>query len=132
MEGLRQVAGIEISIANVKEINIEKVASSDALLIGSPNHAHRPARNISAFIDKLGKIDLETKWTAVFDTQGGGQNFERVVKKMEKSISEKVPGLKLITPGLSIRVTGMKGPIADGELPKCVDFGKKIGAKLKP
>jgi hypothetical protein len=53
---------------------------------------------------------------------------------MEKRIGEKVPGLKLITPGLSIEVKSslsMKGPIAEGELPKCVDFGKKIATQLK-
>ena len=53
---------------------------------------------------------------------------------MEKRIGEKVPGLKLITPGLSIKVKtdlSMKGPIEEGELPKCVDFGKKIATQLK-
>lgn len=53
------------------------------------------------------------------------------MKKMEKRISEKGPGLKLITSGLSIRVGGMKGPIVEGELPKCEDFGKKIADQLK-
>ncbi len=51
---------------------------------------------------------------------------------MEKRIGEKVPGLKLMIPGLSIRVGGMKGPIVDGELPKCTDFGKKISNLLEP
>ncbi len=50
---------------------------------------------------------------------------------MEKRINEKVPGLRLITSGLSIRVGGMKGPIVEGELPKCKDFGKKIANQLK-
>ena len=50
---------------------------------------------------------------------------------MEKRIGEKLPALKLITSGLSIKVDGMKGPIADGELPKCIDFGKKIADQLK-
>jgi flavorubredoxin len=131
VEGMREVAGIETAIADVKEVNLERVASSDAVLIGSPNHAGRPARGIDGFIDRLSKLDLKTKWVAVFDTQGGGKGFEQVVKKMEKRISEKVPSLKLITLGLSIKVTGMKGPIAEGELPKCVDFGKKIATQLK-
>jgi hypothetical protein len=50
---------------------------------------------------------------------------------METRINEKIPGLQLIIPGLSIQVTGMKGPIAEGELPKCVEFGKKIATQLK-
>jgi len=39
------------------------------------------------------------------------KDFEKAVKKMEKRMSERVPGLKLITSGLSIRVDGMKGPM---------------------
>jgi len=131
LEGMKEIAGVETAIADVKEIDLEKVASSDAVLIGSPNHAGGPARGIAAFIDKLGKLDLKTKWVAVFDTQSGGKGFEQAVKKMEKRLSEKVPSLKLITSGLSIKVTGMKGPVAEGELPKCVDFGKKIATQLK-
>jgi hypothetical protein len=53
---------------------------------------------------------------------------------MEERIGEKLPGLKLIIPGLSIKVKSglsMKSPVEEGELPKCVDFGKKIATKLK-
>jgi len=50
---------------------------------------------------------------------------------MEKQIGEKAPGLKLLAPGLSVRVDGMKGPITQGELPKGKDFGVKIATQLK-
>lgn len=49
----------------------------------------------------------------------------------EKRISEKVPALKLITSGLSIKVDGTRGSITDGELPKCKEFGKRITDQLK-
>lgn len=62
---------------------------------------------------------------AVFETYLGGA-FEKAVKKMERQIAEKAPGLKIVTPGLSIRVDGIKGPITDGELPKCQEFGIRI------
>jgi len=129
VEGIREVEGIETAIADVKEVNLEEAASSDAVLIGSPNHLGKPARGIDAFIDKLGKLNLKTKWVAVFDTHM--VEDERAHAKMEERIGEKVPGLRLITPGLAIKVNGMNGPIADGELPKCVDFGKKLATQLK-
>jgi hypothetical protein len=44
---------------------------------------------------------------------------------------KKAPGLELISSGLSIKVSGMKGPIADGELPKCKMFGEKTAQKLQ-
>ncbi len=130
VEGMREVEDIETAISDVEEVDLEKVADSEAILIGSPNHMGGPARTIRKFIDKLGKLDLKAKWVAVFDTYLGG-DFEKAVKKMEKRIGEKVPGMKLITSGLSIRVGGMKGPIVEAELPKCKDFGKKIANQLK-
>ena len=130
VEGLREVEGIETVISDVEEVDFEKLADCDAILMGAPNHMGGPSRTIKKFIDKLGKIDLKTEWFAVFDTYLGG-DFEKAVKKMEKRINEKIPGLKLITSGLSIKVDGMKGPIKDGELPKCKEFGKKIAIQLK-
>ena len=82
------------------------------------------------FIEKLAKVNLEGKLAAVFDTHLS-EDYEKAVKKMEKQITAKVPGLKLATPGLSIRVTGMKGPIAGGELRKCKSFGLKIASQIK-
>jgi len=130
VEGMREVEGIETAIGDVEEVNLGNLADSDVILIGSPNHMGGPARGIKKLIDKLGKLDLKAKWVAVFDTYLG-EDFEKATKKMEKRIGEKVPGLKLITSGLSIRVEGTKGPIVEGELPKCKDFGKKIANQLK-
>jgi len=130
MEGIGEIEGIETAISDVEETDPRKAADYDAILIGSPTHFGGPARGINKFIDKLGKLDLKAKWVAVFDTYLG-EDFEKSVKKMEKRIREKVPGLKLITSGLSIRVDGMKGPVTDGEFPKCKDFGKKIANQLK-
>jgi len=130
VEGMREVEGIETAISDVEKVDLERVADYDAILIGSPNHMGGPARSIRKFIDKLGKADLKAKWVAVFDTYLG-RDFEKAVKKMEKRIDEKVPGLKLIIPGLSIKVGGMKGPILDEELPKCKDFGMEIATQLK-
>jgi flavorubredoxin len=130
VEGMKEADGIEASIGDVEETPPETAAAFDAILVGSPNHFGGPVRGINRFIDKLGKLDLEAKWIAVFDTYLG-EDFEKAVKKMEKRIGEKVPGLKLITSGLSIKVDGMKGPVTDGEFPKCKEFGKKIATLLK-
>ena len=130
VEGMKEIEGIETAISDVEEIDLEKVTDYDAILIGSPNHWGGPVGGIKKLIDKLGKLDLKAKWIAVFDTYLG-KDFEKAIKKMEKRIGEKAPSLKIITPGLSIRVDGMKGPITDSELPKCKEFGKKIATKLK-
>ncbi|MFC2032441.1 flavodoxin family protein, partial [Chloroflexota bacterium] len=101
----------------------------DVVLIGSPNHMGGPTGGIKKFINELGKLDIKGKYAAVFDTYMA-KDYEKAVKKMEKQIVDKAPGLILAAPGLSIRVDGMKGPISAGELPKCKEFGVSIAARL--
>ena len=131
VDGLGEGEGLETAISDVKEVDLGKVAEYDAILIGTPNHIGSPTRIIKKFIDKLGKLDTKAKWIAVFDTNLGGSQLEKATKKMEKRINEKIPGSKLILPGLSIKVEGMKGPIEDRELLKCKEFGEKIANQLK-
>ena len=130
IEGVREVEGIETVLSELKEVDLNKIIDYDAILVGSPNHFGGPTRGVRKFIDKLGKLSLERKLFAVFDTYLG-RDFEKAVKKMEKRINEKVPRLKQIAPGLSIKVQGMKGPIVEGELPKCKEFGNKIATQIK-
>lgn len=129
-EGMRQVSDVEPAVSELKELDLGGLAEFDAIVIGSPNHIGNATKGIRKLIDGLGKIKLEGKLVAVFDTYIG-RDFEKAVQKMEKQINEKAPSLRLAASGLSIRVDGMKGPITEGELPKCQDFGIKIGNQVK-
>ena len=132
VEGINASGDIETAIGYVKEVNPTDLANYDAILIGAPNHMGKPTRTISKFVDELAKLDLKDKQVAVFDTYFQRQrNFEKAMKKLEKNVTKKLPSWKLLTAGLSIKVTGINGPIAEGELPKCVEFGKKIAEQLK-
>jgi len=133
IEGMSRVEGIETVIKELKDVDLNKIAVYDAILIGSPNHYGGPTKGVKEFIDRLGKFHLNGKLFAVFDTYLGKKSdyfFEKAVKKMVKIINEKIPALKQIAPGLSLKVQGMKGPIVEGELPKCKEFGKKIANQL--
>jgi len=130
IEGVREVSGVEAILSEVKQVDLNQVIEYDAILVGSPNHIGNATKSIRKFIGELGKLDLEGKLVAFFDTYLGG-DFEKAVKKMEKQISKQVLGFKLAVPGLSIRVEGMRGPIAEGELPKCKEFGNKIATQIK-
>lgn len=112
IEGMNEVGGIEAVLSEPKEVDLNKIVEYDAILIGSPNHFGGPTRGIKKFIDKLGKLPLEGKMFAVFDTYIGG-DFEKAVKKMEKRINEKVLGLKRLASGLSIKAQGIKGRARD-------------------
>ena len=130
IEAMKEVSGIETVLSELKEVDLNRLVDFDAILVGSPNHIGNATRGIRKFIDKLGKLNLEEKPAAVFDTYLS-RDFEKATKKMGKRISEKVPGLKLAAPGLSIRVEGMKGPITEGELSKCKEFGVTIASQIK-
>jgi flavorubredoxin len=132
LEGIREFGGIETAIGYVKEIDIGKVADSDAIVLGAPNHMGRPSRTMKKFIDRLAELDLKAKNVAVFGTYSGrARPMDRAVKKLEKMAKKKLPNLNQISPGLSIKVNGIPGPIVEGELPKCVDFGKKIAGQIR-
>ena len=131
IEGMSEVEGIETVLSELKEVDLNKVIDYDGILVGSPNHYGGPTRSVRKFIDKLGELPLKGKLFAVFDTYLRKGFFEKAVKRMEKRINEKVPGLKQMAPGLSIAVQGMKGPILEGELPKCKEFGNKIATQIK-
>ena len=130
IEGMKEVEGIEAVLRELKEVDLNEIVDYDAILVGSPNHFGGPTRSIRKFIDKLGKLSLEGKLFAVFDTYLS-EDFEKAAKKMEKRINEKAPSLKMMAPGLSIRVQETKGPISEGELPKCKEFGNKIATQMK-
>jgi flavorubredoxin len=132
LEGIKQAEGIETTIGYVKDVNPAKLAGYDAILLGAPNHMGRPSRTMKKFVDSLAELDLKAKGVAVFGTYAGRvRAVDRAMKKLEKRVEKKLPNLNLISPGLSVRVNGVTGPIVEGELPKCVDFGKKIAGQLK-
>lgn len=130
-EGIHQHEGIETVVQHVKDIDTATLQEYDAVLIGSPNHFGGHVKTIKKFINELGDGGLKGIWCAVFDTYQG-RDFEKAVKKMEKQIAEKMPEIKLISPGLSVKVIGMKGPILEEDIPKCREFGSKIAAQVKP
>jgi len=129
IEGIREVSGVEASLRELKEVELNQLVDFDVILIGSPNHMGRATGGIRKFINKLEKLNLEGKLAAVFDTYLS-KDYEKAVKKMEQQISKEVPDLKLVAPGLSIEVKGTRGPIAEGELPKCKEFGSKIATQI--
>jgi flavorubredoxin len=132
LEGIKEGEGIETAIGYVKEIDIEKVVDYDTIVLGAPNHMGRPSRTMKKFIDGLAEFDVKAKNVAVFGTYSGrGRPVDRAVKKLEKMVKAKLPNLNLILPGLSIRVNGVTGPLVEGELSNCVDFGKKIAGQIR-
>ncbi len=132
VEGIKKVGIEDVSIGYAKEVTPQMLMGYDALVIGAPNHMGKPSRIITKFVESLTDVHLDAKWGAVFDTYFQRQRyFEKAMWKLEKHLHERLPNLALITPGLSIRVGGVNGPVVDGELSKALAFGEKIGLQLR-
>jgi len=125
VEGMKEAGEVDTTLKKISKVDIKKIPEYDTILIGSPNHMGRPTRSVKKFINGLKKLEIKEKYIAIFDTYMGG-DFEKAVMKMKSMIKEKVPGSKPEILGLSIKVQKMKGPIEDGELSKCTEFGHKI------
>lgn len=83
MEGINEVGGVEVSLKELKEVDVNRVPEYDVILIGSPNRIGGPTRGIKSFIDKISRLRLKGKMFAVFDTYIR-KDFEKAVRKMEK------------------------------------------------
>ncbi len=133
LEGIKQVEGIDAAICCAKEVDPQIIAGYDGLIIGAPNHMASPSRTMKKFVAKLAELNLNTKSVAIFGTYSGRVRItDRAVKKMEKIVEKTLPNMKLLSPTLSVRVKGVTGPVVDGELPKCQDFGRRVGKQLNP
>ncbi|MGQ9720592.1 MAG: flavodoxin family protein [Candidatus Jordarchaeum sp.] len=128
-QGIKAAKQVEVTVKDVKKTKPEEALEYDGLIIGSPNHGGGPVGDIKKFLKKLEKLDLKGKTGAVFDTHAG-TGFG-AVQKMEKQIREKIPGLKLVAPGLATQIKGfLKGPLVEGELLKAEEFEKSISTKI--
>ena len=131
-EGLQDVEGVAVSVGNVKEFDMSNVAEYDMLILGAPNHMASPSRAMLKFVNRLTNLDLKTRNVAVFGTYSGRvRDPDRAVRKMEKKLKEKVPEINLISPSLSVRVRGVTGPIFEGELDRCREFGRRMANQVK-
>ena len=128
-EGISSTEGNEVIVNHVKDVNLKEESSYDLLIIGSPNHFGKHIGSVKKFINKLPKSQLKANAYTVFDTYITA-DFEKAVKKMEEQISEVIPDLTQASSGLSIKIEGTgpsKGPIVNQELPKCKEFGIRLG-----
>ncbi len=127
-EGINKVDGVECVVKKTGEIHTDDLCDYDAIILGCPNHNQGPALNLVKFIDRASIVHLSGKIGAAFDTYTGG-NKDVAVAKLETKIREKLPGIELIS-RLSSKATGRKGPLADDEESRALDFGTQFAKRL--
>lgn len=132
LKGISENEGFEVVIDYVKNVEATSLVNFDVIVLGAPNHMAQPSRAMKKFIEYLSKVDLKTKYVAIFGTYSGKERtIDRATKKLVTISKNMLPNLTLLLPSLSLRVKGVKGPIFESELSKSLDFGKAIADKLK-
>lgn len=126
--GMKEV-GTSVIVKKADDATEEDFKGADAWIVGTPTHvgsATGPAKNAL----KLGIASgASGKKGTTFDTR-----FENVGKggaeKLRKMMEE--AGIQIVVPPEWFAVTGMKGPLAEGEEGKATTFGRKIAGALRP
>ena len=126
-EGMKE-AGLQVELKHVKDVKPEDVTAFDVIVMGSPTHAGDMSEDMRSFVTGLKGLTLEGKKGAAFDTRYVGEEVGAAVS-MEMSMMEL--GIDVIVPGSPFWVEGAEGPIVEGELPKCKEFGRAIARKLE-
>ncbi len=130
-EGLRN-EGVDVDFGYVNAVNVQCAVDYDVIFLGAPNHMGRPSQTMKKFINKLGLLGLKGKKVAVFGTYAGKERLlDRSVKKMVTMVEKKLPDVMSLEPSLSVHVKGVSGPVMDGELSRCVEFGKLIAHQMR-
>ena len=124
-EGLGAEGTVEARVARVDAIRPENVAGNDIIVLGSPTHFGSPTRAMRRAIYRLGRSDGAGKRIAVFDTCFEADRG-KATGMMEDRLARALPGARVVSPALSAIVTGMKGPLKDGELERSREFGSRV------
>ena len=126
-EGMKE-AGLQVELRRVKDVKPEDVTAFDVIVMGSPTHAGGMSEDMRSFVTALKRLTLEGKKGATFDTRYVGEEVGAAVV-MEMAMMEL--GVDVVVPGSPFRVEGPQGPIVEGELAKCKEFGQAIARRLE-
>ncbi len=126
-DGVKE-AGLEVELRHVKDMKPGDVTAFDVIIMGSPTHAGDMSEDMRSFVKGMKGLTLEGKKGAAFDTRYVGEEIGAAAA-IESSMREL--GIDVVMLGSPFRVKAGEGPLADGELPKCKEFGRAIARKIK-
>jgi flavodoxin len=122
-------SGIVSTLAKIEDIHTLELANFDLVVFGCPNHNQAPSLTMLKYIDRVAAADLANKLCAAFDTYTGFNNGI-ALKKLEAHIRGRLPRVKILMDGLSVKVGSRAGPVVEEELPRSMAFGTELGRTL--
>jgi flavodoxin I len=122
----------EVVIKSASAVMAGDLEKVELFLIGSPTQAGRPLKPMLAFIDSFSETSVKGLKTGVFDTRvksSFAKLFGYAAEKITTSLTRK--GAKILLKPEGFIVKSSKGPLADGELERAMQWAKQAAEEAK-
>ena len=131
VETLRS-SGVEADLFRVNKVKRLTANDYTFLVLGSPTRFGTMSFAMKLFLNKLKSREWMNKLFAAFDTENlenierkEGSAAEKIAEKLrEKQMNQLLPVLKAI-------VSGMKGPLEEGEIERTREYAREMAVQLK-
>ncbi len=135
-ETLKESA-VEVDLFHIKDVKKLNGKDYDFIVLGSPTKFGTMSFAMKFFLGKVKDSEWAGKPFAAFDTENPENVEKSRTEQKEWSAGEKIADklkekkMNLIIPVLKALVSGMKGPLQDGEIERIRQYSKELSAKLK-
>jgi flavodoxin len=127
----------EVDIRLVGEVFPEHLDGIKTLIVGSPTRQFKATGALDQFLKQIPAGTLEGVWVAAFDTRMAPEDvaknkFLAIMVKFFGYAAEKIAKQLILLGGKEVvspqgfLVTGIEGPLVEGELEKAADWALKI------
>lgn len=114
----------DVRLVKINTVTLEDIKGWDILLVGSPTHAWGPSKATKSFIKSLKPGTLSNIKAAAFDTGYRSRLSGSAAKKIEEALLR--AGGAIVAEAMRFVVNGNEGPLAQGELDRASNWGRKI------
>ncbi len=126
-KAIGEAAGGKLRVASVNGVGIEELKNLDLLIVASPTVGGRPTEAVQGFLNRIPPAGLWKVKVAAFDTRLSMRFVKLFGYAADKiSIELVARGGNRIASPQGFFVKGRKGPLAETELGRAVDWAKKI------
>jgi flavodoxin I len=117
-----------VRVSRVGAVSAEELGGTDLLVVGSPTVGGRATKPMQEFVNGVPAHVAARVRLAAFDTRitmRFAKVFGYAAPRMAEALARK--GSSLALPPQGFIVNGRNGPLADGELERAAEWGKKAG-----
>jgi len=118
-----------VKVLKVGTVSDEDLGDADLLVLGSPTVGGRATKPMHDFVARITGGQAAKIRLAAFDTRIA-MKFARVfgyaAPRIADALARKGAGLKLPPEGFIVK--GRNGPLAEGELDRAAEWGRRVGS----